>query len=91
MKRKIALIVAIALLLCVITSCGGSTKPEKVVETYCEALKEFDSEKAHDCISGDDISTESIESSELGSDDVMNYIKECASKMEYSIGESQVD
>jgi hypothetical protein len=92
MKRVISAVLVMVLILSFV-GCSGS-KPDNVVKTFCDAIKAFDLEAAAACtesgsdeISGlyDDTETEDA------AEQIMTYVKECASKMTYTLGESKVD
>ena len=97
MKRRIATILATALLLS-LAGCGASSKPEDVVSTYCTAMKAFDTEAASEClVSGeldfDDVLTSEEEGNETSVADerIIEYFKTNAAKMTYEIGTATVD
>ena len=94
MKKVVSL--ALALLLALPRAgCSGS-KPDTVVTTFCSAVQAFDFEKAATCmVNGSEDLEDPYDDAEmeedLSSEQVMTYLKECASKMTYKIGESKVD
>ena len=94
MKKVISL--ALALLLALpLAGCSGS-KPDTVVTTFCSAVQAFDFEKAATCMENgsedlEDPYDDAEMEEDLSSEQVMTYLKECASKMTYKIGESKVD
>lgn len=94
MKRVVSFALALLLALS-LTGCSGS-KPDTVVKTFCGALQSFDFEKAAACMAN---GSEALEDpyddpkmeEDLSNEQVMTYLKECASKMTYKIGEVKVD
>lgn len=94
MKRVVSLALALLLALSLV-GCSGS-KPDTVVTTFCGAIQAFDFEKAATCMENgsedlEDPYDDGEMEEDLSSEQVMTYLKECASKMTYKIGESKVD
>lgn len=96
MKRITAFILAIVMAISLI-GCS-SQKPETVVEDYCKAIQAFDMEKAAACMQNDEEALKEFEEMrrELkGEEDtygrLLLYLKECASKMTYTIGEVKTE
>ena len=94
MKRVVSLVLALLLALSLV-GCSDS-KPDTVVATFCSAVQAFDFEKAAACMeNGSEDMEDPYDNAEmeedLSSEQVMAYLKECASKMTYKIGESKVD
>ena len=94
MKRVVSLALALLLALSLV-GCSGS-KPDTVVTTFCSAVQAFDFEKAATCMENgsedlEDPYDDAEMEKDLSSEQVMTYLKECASKMTYKIGESKVD
>lgn len=94
MKRVVSLALALVLALSLV-GCSGS-KPDTVVTTFCTAVQSFDFEGAVACMeNGSEDLEEPYDGAEmeedLASEQMMAYLKECAAKMTYKIGESKVD
>ncbi len=93
MKRIIKRLSIIALSL-VLALCfaGCGSKPDVAVKTFCDALKGFDIAAARDCLQdpsgeGENLGSEEEIAEELGSEQFLDYLKECTAKMTYEIGE----
>ena len=96
MKKITAFILAIVMVFSLI-GCS-SQKPETVVEDYCKAIQAFDMEKAATCMQNGEEDLKEFEEMrrELeGEEDtygrLLLYLKECASKMTYTIGEVKTE
>lgn len=96
MKRITAFILAIVMVISLV-GCS-SQKPETVVEDYCKAIQTFDMEKAAACMQNGEEDLKEFEEMrrELeGEEDtygrLLLYLKECASKMTYTIGEVKTE
>lgn len=96
MKRitafALAIVMAISLIGC------SSQKPETVVEDYCKAIQAFDMEKAAACMQNGEEALKEFEEMQRelkGEEDtygrLLLYLKECASKMTYTIGEVKTE
>lgn len=97
MKKIIASVLAIALFLS-LAGCGASSKPEDVVSTYCNAMKNFDTETASQCmVSGDSDFDDALTSDEegdganLGDERLIEYLKTNAAKMTFKVGTATVE
>ncbi len=89
MKRVSVITLSLILVLC-LAGCGS--KPDSAVKTFCDALKGFDLAVARDCLQNPSEGDETLASEEeiaegLGSEQFLDYLKECAAKMTYEIGE----
>lgn len=95
MKKICGLILAVVMVLS-LAACGSQGKPEDVVTTFCEAMKNFDSESASSCFADGvvppDLSVDSEDlGEEMGSEEIVQYLKDCAGKMTYKVNAAQVD
>ena len=93
--KKVLSLALVLLLALPLAGCSGS-KPDTVVTTFCSAVQAFDFEKAATCMENgsedlEDPYDDAEMEEDLSSEQVMTYLKECASKMTYKIGESKVD
>lgn len=92
MKKTIAAFLAVVMVV-FIMGCAPADKPESVVTNFCGALKNFDMETASSCfLSGDAHITnpyteENAESQEFFTEQVIEYLTDCAKKMTYTFGE----
>ena len=96
MKKITAFVLAIVMVFSLV-GCS-SQKPETVVEDYCKAIQAFDMEKAATCMQNGEEDLKEFEEMrrELeGEEDTYGrfllYLKECASKMTYTIGEVKTE
>ena len=94
MKRILSIIFAISVALSLV-GCSNS-KPDVVVNSFCTALQSFDFESARTYTeNGADILSDQYNDSEmkedLSSEQVVEYLKDCAAKMTFTIGKSMVD
>ncbi|MDD7265577.1 MAG: hypothetical protein PUH36_05075 [Subdoligranulum sp.] len=96
MKRITAFALAIVMMLSLI-GCS-SQKPETVVEDCCKAIQAFDMEKAAACMQNGEEDLKEFEEMQKeleGEEDtyewLLLYLKECASKMTYTIGEVKTE
>jgi hypothetical protein len=94
MKRiaSLALVFALALSL---VGCSGS-KPDTVITTFCNAVKAFDFETAATCMENgsndfEDPYDDAELEEDLMSEQVMSYLKDCASQLTYQLGEATID
>ena len=97
MKRIIPAILSMVFLLS-LAGCGASSKPEDVVSTYCNAMKNFDTETASQCmVSGDsdfdDAFTSDVEGdgANLGDERLIEYLKTNAAKITFKVGAATVE
>lgn len=95
MKKVLAVFFTTAMLL-VLAGCSIGEKPDKVVTTFCEALKNFDSEAASACVvSGETGLEENLsqegEDGNAGAEQMLDYMKQQASQMTYTVGDATVD
>lgn len=75
----------------VLTGCSKA-KPDTVVDTFCKAMQDFDMDKMAECVASDNSSVaESVEEDSELSDSLLEYYKENANKMKYSIESSKAD
>lgn len=95
MKKVISLMLALVLALS-LTACGGkSSGPEGVVGRFCKGLQELDEEAIAQCFeNGDDLEPSDLE--DVDSDDavaqkIMDFMKSCAGRLKYQVGEATVD
>lgn len=95
MKKVISLMLALVLALS-LTACGGkSSGPEGVVGQFCKGLQELDEEAIAQCFeNGDDLELSDLE--DVDSDDavtqkIMDFMKSCAGRLKYQVGEATVD
>ena len=90
MKKVISLMLALSL-----TACGGKTGPEGVVGQFCKGLQELDEKAIAQCFeNGDDLELSELE--DVDSDDavaqkIMDFMKSCAGRLKYQVGEATVD
>lgn len=89
---------ALALCLCLsLAGCGASSKPDEVVNTFCTALKTYDTEKISACLANgettleDPYAEDSETEEDIFSEQAIEYLKSCAVQMTYSIGEYEVE
>lgn len=94
MKKVLAVLFTTAMLLA-LAGCGLGEKPDKVVTTFCEALKNFDSEAASACVASGETGVEEElspgEEDNASAEQMFDYMKQQASQMTYTIGEATVD
>lgn len=95
MKKICGLILAAVMTLS-LAACGPQGKPEDVVTSFCEAVKNFDSEGAAACFADGAVAPDlSIDPSdlgeEMGSEEIVQYLKDCVGKMTYTVNEAQID
>lgn len=94
MKKVISLMLALVLALS-LTACGGKTGPEGVVGQFCKGLQELDEKTIAQCFeNGDDLELSELE--DVDSDDavaqkIMDFMKSCAGRLKYQVGEATVD
>ena len=94
MKKVISLMLALVLALS-LTACGGKTGPEGVVGQFCKGLQELDEKAIAQCFeNGDDLELSELE--DVDSDDavaqkIMDFMKSCAGRLKYQVGEATVD
>lgn len=92
MKKGISLILALALTLSMIGCGGNKPGPDTAVTGFCDAVKAFDFVTASGYLEEnsddwqDTYDNEQLEE-EFGSAAIVTYLKDCASKMSYEIGE----
>ena len=90
MKKVISLMLALVLALS-LTACG----PEGVVGQFCKGLQELDEKAIAQCFeNGDDLELSDLE--DVDSDDavtqkIMDFMKSCAGRLKYQVGEATVD
>ncbi|MDD3662248.1 MAG: DUF4352 domain-containing protein [Candidatus Pacebacteria bacterium] len=89
--KKNKMIFSIIILMFGLTGCSGN-KPDSVVKTFCNAMQEFDIETMKECVLNESgkIDESIDEENELGSS-LMDYYKENAKKIDYTIEDSQID
>ena len=93
MKKVISLMLALVLALS-LTACGGKTGPEGVVGQFCKGLQELDEKAIAQCFeNGDDLELSELE--DVDSDDavaqkIMDFMKSCAGRLKYQVGEATV-
>lgn len=95
MKKICGLILAVVMALS-LAACGPQGKPEDVVTTFCEAMKSFDSESASACFAEGvvppDLSVDTDDlGEEMGSEELVQYLKDSAGKMTYTVNEAQIE
>jgi hypothetical protein len=96
MKRTVPIILAICLVIS-LSGCGLTAKPDVVVRTLCDALKTYNSETISSCfVDGkstlDDPSTQvSKDEGNISSTQLLEFMKNSAAKMTYTIGESTIN
>lgn len=95
MKKVISLMLALVLALS-LTACGGKASgPEGVVGQFCKGLQELDEKAIAQCFeNGDDLELSELE--DVDSDDavaqkIMDFMKSCAGRLKYQVGEATVD
>ena len=95
MKKVISLMLALVLALS-LTACGGKASgPEGVVSQFCKGLQELDEKAIAQCFeNGDDLELSDLE--DVDSDDavaqkIMDFMKSCAGRLKYQVGEATVD
>lgn len=95
MKKVISLMLALVLALS-LTACGGKASgPEGVVGQFCKGLQELDEKAIAQCFeNGDDLELSDLE--DVDSDDavtqkIMDFMKSCAGRLKYQVGEATVD
>ena len=94
MKKVISLMLALVLALS-LTACGGKAGPEGVVGQFCKGLQELDEKAIAQCFeNGDDLELSDLE--DVDSDDavtqkIMDFMKSCAGRLKYQVGEATVD
>lgn len=95
MKKICGLILAAVMALS-LAACAPQGKPEDVVTTFCEAMKSFDSDTAQSCFAEGaaspdlDIDEEDL-GEEMGSAELVQYLKDCASQMTYTVNAAQIE
>ncbi len=96
MKKILSLFLAGALLVSLV-GCSSASKPEPTVTKFCDALKAFDMETAASCFVSEDATIEDpytdgdAEEQDIFTEQAIEYLKNCASEMTYTIGESTID
>lgn len=94
MKKVLAVLFTTAMLL-VLAGCSLGEKPDKVVTTFCEALKNFDSEAASACVASGETGVEKElsqrEEDNASAEQMFDYMKQQADQMTYTVGEATVD
>lgn len=94
MKKVISLMLALVLALS-LTACGGKAGPEGVVDQFCKGLQKLDEKAIAQCFeNGDDLELSDLE--DVDSDDavtqkIMDFMKSCAGRLKYQVGEATVD
>ena len=95
MKKVLAVFFTTVMLLA-LAGCSIGEKPDKVVTTFCEALKNFDSEAASACMvpGGDGLELELSQTEQednASAEQMLDYMKQQASQITYTIGETTVN
>ncbi len=96
MKRIVPIILALALVLSLAGCSGKKAGPDAAVTAFCGAIQAFDFEKAADCMEHGVEDWETLYDGqqleeELDSEPAVTYLKECAAKMTYELGEVKED
>lgn len=97
MQKRFSIIITIIGVLILTIGCSAGEKPDKVVSEFVEGMKEFDFEKMSSKINPDNVGDIDeilgIYDNEEGSleNHFMEYIKENARKITYTINESKID
>ena len=94
MKKVISLMLALVLALS-LTACGGKASgPEGVVGQFCKGLQELDEKAIAQCFeNGDDLELsdlEDVDSDEAVTQKIMDFMKSCAGRLKYQVGEATV-
>ncbi len=86
MKKIIAVLLALVMLLGA-ASCGEQKpKPEDTVKAFCEGMKNFDMTAIQACVEGEFNLTDSMLEEAESLTGLPDYLKTCAADLKYSIG-----
>ncbi len=92
MKKNIRL-VALLLVIFALSACSSFPKPEKTVRLYLDSAKKFDFETMKTLIASEEYQeqhSKMANNTDEGAKNFMDYLRECAPKIEYTIFDSEI-
>lgn len=89
--KKVLAIVCTAGMVLTLGGCSFGEKPDVVVSTFCEALKTYDMQAAAACVTSEETVLPEMEMEDEISQLLMDYMKEKAAEMTYTIEEYTVE